>query len=187
MRTPTMCERLSPLGLAFAAGLALMAFVRPEAPGSPASQQRAFTTMIARDYGDPQATWERKVTHDRPQERAVEATFLRPVALLEAEEPACRPLPDSGPEDTMCPPASPSDTAGPECSLTTLAAGDAPPPEQRDATERSEGAMSAIPSRFQDAAKYWGLATCYHPSLEGWTMANSEPYDPSAMTAAGNR
>ena len=59
-------------------------------------------------------------------------------------------------------------------------------PADREVSERSEASLSPL-LRFEGGSATPGLATYYHPSLEGRRMANGRPYDPSAMTAASNR
>jgi len=183
-----MIERLAPFSVAFAIGISMIIIPHLEPPEQAANRSPSLRSMVKRNLVAPLAsvTDENQVTNDGPEGPAVEGRYLRPVARAKAEKPARWPLAYAEIEAAYQPVAF-LEAGRAEPSPAVSDTEESPLSGEREGAERSEAAENPIFVRFQHSTEYSGLATYYHPSLEGWRMANGRPYDPSAMTAASNR
>lgn len=124
--------------------------------------------------GITQGTWPSPDETDHPPIGALPATAApEPGPVGESRIPEARPV-ASG-QDGL-------EEAGAEAVESEAA----PPSPNREVTDRSKAATTGVPARVKWSGERSGLATYYHPSLAGWLMANGEPYNPLAMTAASN-
>lgn len=129
------------------------------------------------------------------EERAADVDAARPMYLLiplAGDPQPAGPMPeDSGAETAI---GGQTEDSDPEPAVAeepeevaeeeAVEPEEEPAPASREVSDRS-GANAAV-TRVTTSPPQTGLATYYHPSLEGGRMANGRPYHSWAMTAASN-